>query len=246
MTGMQYERAKGRLLQRMVRIVDRKCPSTSRTTGDADVLDSEDDDVEFGTNENYSAADKEWKHFETYKIKRHRPFVEVKKARTLGEGNRKILVGPVETKGEDLPSGKNIADYVDKRGRMDLLRFFEDHRNMFPTLWIISQCEMSNQVVEVGCERFFNISGYVSSEKRTRLKVRTYERLAILAAMIQKVYIDYEWIAKEYLRRTRNKLWDTETTNESLKCFNLERNIEADLNGVKRPPELTIDDLLEE
>ena len=37
----------------------------------------------------------------------------------------------------------------------------------------------------------------------------------------------------------------TETTNESLKCFNLERNIEADLNGVERPPELTIDDLLE-
>ena len=57
----------------------------SRTTGisqstvDADILDSEDDDVEFGTNENYAAADKEWKHFETHKIKRHRPFVEAKK-----------------------------------------------------------------------------------------------------------------------------------------------------------------------
>ena len=59
---------------------------------------------------------------------------KLKKARTLGEGNRKILVGPVETKGEDLPSGKNIADYVDERGRMNLLLFFEDHSNMFPTL----------------------------------------------------------------------------------------------------------------
>ena len=88
------------------------------------------------------------------------------KARTLGEGNRKILVGPVETKGENLPSGKNIADYVDKRGRMDLLRFFEDHRNMFPTLWIISQCEMPNQVGEVGREGFFTISVYVSSKSR--------------------------------------------------------------------------------
>ena len=78
------------------------------------------------------------------------------------------------------------------------------------------------------------------------MKVRTYERLTILAAMIQKVYIGYEWVAKEYLHRTRDKLWDTETTNETLKCFNLEWNIEADLNGVERPPELTIDDLLEE
>ena len=67
----------------------------------------------------------------------------------------------------------------------------------------------------------------------------------MLAAMIQKVYIDYEWVAKEYLRHTRDKLWDTETTNETLKCFNLERNIEADLHGIARPPELAIDDLLE-
>ena len=53
-------------------------------------------------------ADKEWKHFETYKIKKHRPCVEVKTARTLDEGNRKLLVGPVESKGEDLLSGKKL------------------------------------------------------------------------------------------------------------------------------------------
>ena len=52
MTEVQYERAKGRLLQRMVRIRDRKSPSTSQSTADADVLDREDDDIEFGTNEN--------------------------------------------------------------------------------------------------------------------------------------------------------------------------------------------------
>ena len=49
--------------------------------------------------------------------------MEVKTARTLEEGNHKILVGPVESKADDLPSGKNIADSVDKRRRMDLLRF---------------------------------------------------------------------------------------------------------------------------
>ena len=76
-------------------------------------------------------ADKEWKHFETYKIKKHRPCVEVKTARTLDEGNRKLLVGPVESKGEDLPSGKNIADYVDERGRMDLLRFLRTTATCF-------------------------------------------------------------------------------------------------------------------
>ena len=40
-------------------------------------------------------------------------------------------------------------------------------------------------------------------------------------------------------------MWDTETTKETLKCFNLERIIEADLHGMDRPPELAIGDLLE-
>ena len=64
----------------------------------------------------------------------------------------------------------SVRYYLDKRGRMDLLRFFEDHRNMFPTLWIISQCKISNQVVEVECERFFDISGYVSSKTANKIE----------------------------------------------------------------------------
>ena len=67
----------------------------------------------------------------------------------------------------------------------------------------------------------------------------------VLAAMVQKVYIDYEWVAKEYLQRSRERLWNSEPTKETLKCFNLERNNEADLCGIVRSPELTIHALLE-
>ena len=67
----------------------------------------------------------------------------------------------------------------------------------------------------------------------------------MLAAMIRKVYIDYVWVAKEYLRRLREKAWDDETTKETLTCFNLERSIEAELHGMATPPELTIDNLFE-
>ena len=131
MTGLQYERAKGRLIQRMVRIKDKNCPSTSQSAANEDDLDREEDDVEFPANENYVAADKEWKYFETYKIKKLRPTIEVKTARSLGQGNHKILVGPVLVKCENLPSGKNIADYVDERGRMDLLRFLRTTATCF-------------------------------------------------------------------------------------------------------------------
>jgi len=34
-----------------------------------------------------------------------------------------------------------LEDYVNEKGRMDVLNFFEDHKKYFPTLWIIAQRE---------------------------------------------------------------------------------------------------------
>jgi hypothetical protein len=47
-----------------------------------------------------------------------------------------IIVGPVEENGKDLPSGKNLGDYVNEKGRMDMLKFCEEHKKYSPTLWI--------------------------------------------------------------------------------------------------------------
>ena len=113
-----------------------------------------------------------------------------------------------------------------------LLRFFIDHQFIFPALFVKNQCEAAQKIVEVGCERFFAVSGYVSAPRRTRLGVRAYERLAMLAQIMPKVYIDKEWVAKEYLRCCKEGAWKKENTVDAVKCWNLE------------PSELTIDDLL--
>ncbi len=89
--------------------------------------------------------------------------------------SKELWVAPVESKGNDLPSGKNLGDNINVRGQMQLLKFFADNQKSFPTLWILVQNEASCRVVEVGCERFFGLSGYVSSPRRTRLGVRNYE-----------------------------------------------------------------------
>ena len=107
-------------------------------------------------------------------------------------------------------------------------------------------CEAARRVVEVGCERFFSLSGYVSAPRRTRLGVRTYERLAMMASILQKVYISKEWVAKEYLRRCKKGAWKKENTEEALKCWNLERIIDADLMGDGKPSQLTMNDLINE
>jgi hypothetical protein len=63
--------------------------------------------------------------------------------------------------------------------KMDLLKFFEERKKVFPTLMILVQKKASTWVVKFGCERFFALSGYVSAPRRTRLGVRCYEHLAI-------------------------------------------------------------------
>ena len=87
--------------------------------------------------------------------------------------------------------------------------------------------------MEVGCERFFGLSGYVSQPRRSMLGVRNYERLAMLATMLQSLFIDPNWVAEEYLHRAKAGKWKKEHTVESFKCFNLERILDAQMYGKK-------------
>ena len=123
---------------------------------------------------------------------------------------------------------------------------FDPPKKVFPSLWIIVQCESARSAVEVGCERFFSVSGYVSAPRRTRLGVRTYERLALMSVILNTIYIDKKWVAKEYLRRCKEGAWSEERTEEALKCWNLERVIEAELMGKLEPEELTMEELIKE
>jgi hypothetical protein len=103
------------------------------------------------------------------------------------------------------------------------------------------QHEAPRRVVEVGCERFFNLSGYVSQPRRSRLGVRNYERIALLSHLLNFVYIDPEWVAQEYLRRCKKGAWKKENTVDSLKSFNLERILEAQEFGLVVPQSVDLE-----
>ena len=120
------------------------------------------------------------------------------------------------------------------------------HKHLFPTLWIIVQRNESRRVVEVGCERFFGLSGYISSPRRTRLGVKSYERLAMLASILQNVYVDPARVANEYLQRCKDGKWKKENTEAALKCWNLERILEAETLGQSTPANLIMADLIME
>jgi hypothetical protein len=247
----QYNMARSSVIRMMQDVLD-DAVTVAIDSGSSDSNDdsSEDDDcLPSAENSNYNKANNEFQEFKDYKRKKYLPTLKKSEQHLKGEFNgraKEIWVGAVSERGKDLPSGKNISDYIDEgTGRMKLLVFFEDHKKQFPTLWVIVQREASHCVTEVGCKLFFNLSGYISSPQRTRLEVRTYERLAMLASIMQVVYIDPEWVACEYMRRTRAGVWKA-ADNEALKCFNLERILDAETQGHLEPPELTMEDLLRE
>jgi len=240
------------LLRSIQDVIDRKCP-ISYIDGDSSSGsdDSESECTPTIDNSNNRKADQELAILESYKRKKYRPILDRSNSRIISgvdhEGKlREILVGPVLQPGKDLPSGKNLATYISAKGYFSLVDFFMDHKKVFPSLWIIVQCESARSAVEVGCERFFSVSGYVSAPRRTRLGVRTYERLALMSVILNTIYIDKKWVAKEYLRRCKEGAWSEERTEEALKCWNLERVIEAELMGKLEPEELTMEELIKE
>eukprot|EP00957_Ditylum_brightwellii_P156494 11910351-Ditylum_brightwellii.AAC.1 len=67
----------------------------------------------------------------------------------------------------------------------------------------------------------------------------------MLAHMLHHIYINPKWVAEEYMRRCKVKAWKKQSADESLKCFNLERILEAEDMGFAKPKEVTMSEYLE-
>ena len=99
-------------------------------------------------------------------------------------------------------------------------------------------------VDEVGCERYFSLSGCISSPLRTRLGVRNYERLAMLASIVDNAYVDVDFVVKKCLERCKKGTWKKENTEEALKCWNFERVIDAGLRQQREPTMITLEEFV--
>ncbi len=67
----------------------------------------------------------------------------------------------------------------------------------------------------------------------------------MLGSIAHHVYIDPEWVAREYLARSKREAWKEINTADFLKCWNLERVLEAEMFGRNVPVEKTLAKLLE-
>ena len=246
MNKTQYGIARERLLRAIQDELDAKNPYVLESSDSEDSLDGSLQDEE---NNNYRLALTEFRKFENFKKQKYLP--ELKYERSISskdDSGRSITIGygQVVKPGANLPSEKNLTQYLDNKGRINLLCLFKDHSSLFPGLYLIVQREVPRRVTEVGCERFFGLSGYVSQPRRSRLGVKNYERIALLANILRNVFIDPEWVAAEYLRRCKKGAWKKENTVDAMKCFNLERILDAKAFGLKEPKEITTKEYFEE
>jgi hypothetical protein len=138
-----------------------------------------------------------------------------------------IRFGIVEERGEDLDASQpfkkcNLADFIDETGYFDLVKFVGFNQQSFPFIYKLSCCLAALRTNEVGCERFLSIAGYVSNPRRTSLKVKHYESLAMLKMNMRHIYIDEDWVVQQYLSMEKNKEWDDLETMNDEKVAELE------------------------
>ena len=164
-------------------------------------------------------------------------------ARRLGDADSiSIFYGKPTKRRENLPSGKNLFDYMDnKRHRFNFVRFWLDHRADFPNLFKIAMKRASHQNDEVLCETFFSHAGFLSCPLRSTTRSKHYSMLALTYHNVKKVYIDERWIVSEYLKRTKGKLWDDSLGH--LELINFEMAKEAEDDRLEPPRPFTMADL---
>jgi hypothetical protein len=237
MTDEQYYHAEKDLIGRLQLMREKECgyveplpPNSSESE------DSLDDPVIRSISSERERAQEEFRIYcNLVKPMKHGPRSYVGKTLALGS----IQMGKVGERGEDIkasPSSAfhtcNLADFIHDDGRFDLVGFLWVQKEVFPTIHKLVVCLSSIRTNEVGCERFFSTAGYVSCPRRTRLKVRNYECLATLKINIQHIYVDENWVVKQYLLMEEKKTWKDLDTDDDMLVLTLERELQAESLGV--------------
>jgi hypothetical protein len=130
MTQGQYDRARNLLVRATQDGLEASSPVIE--IDDAGSYNSADGCIQPFDDHHYQQAEKELTQLEILKQSKFIP--ELKYKRCIHGVNQKgtkfeIGCGPLVNRGVDLPSKKNLADYLNKKGRIDLLEFYQSHKD---------------------------------------------------------------------------------------------------------------------
>ena len=111
-----------------------------------------------------------------------------------------LCIGPVLERGKGLPSGKNLADYIDKKGYFNLVKYAQDHSQKamkgsaappFVGTGNVILGQLSPHITtEVDCESLFSQAGHAAQPNRNRTTAETFERQVIAKHRLARIYCD--------------------------------------------------------
>ncbi|KAL7523843.1 hypothetical protein ACHAXR_000358, partial [Thalassiosira sp. AJA248-18] len=142
-TDEQYEAGKAELLRRITRVYDRidgskdviHTTASAKTKNEWSSSEDEEADPVSVVTQSSKKAEKELDLYLSYVKSMYQPEMELEPTKTLGayddDGQPRATpiyaIGKVTKKGSNLPSRFNLADYVDRKGRFDLVGYIMDH-----------------------------------------------------------------------------------------------------------------------
>ena len=102
-----------------------------------------------------------------------------------------------------------------------LLRCLEDHSKLFPEVVLVGVGQLAPHITtEVDWESLFSSAKQLSDPKRSRTKVRNYERLVIAKHRLDRIYLHQEHVLREHMQRNGTKDgWDEKEDREDLSSY---------------------------
>ena len=130
-------------------------------------------------------------------------------------------MGGVKERGDDLPSGKNHADYMSKTGWYNITQYLIDHKEIFPGIYRVGvgQCA-PHSTTEVNCESLFSQSG---NQSDANTKTQTFERLVIAKHRVGRICCCPKKVMKPYMKREGKKDWDKTDERDDKSFLELEK-----------------------
>jgi hypothetical protein len=136
--------------------------------------------------------------------------------------------GPVVLRGENLPTGNNHANDIDKNGSYDIVKFLKDHASMFPIINRVATGQLCPHITAgVDCESLFSQSCYVSNPCRANTTICYYKIHVELMYRLGRIYCHIPTVVKTFMKRFKANDW-----NENLdvdEFLELEKQIYLDM-----------------
>ena len=236
-TTEQYEAGKAELLKRMCRYIEGSSankaivlPSQGANHTGNEWSSGEEEDELFVSPYMEEAV----KEFEKFgKCNRSQFLPKMQNTKCLGtyddDGHPRdtpvLSFGKVIGKEEDLPSGKNHADYINKKGKHDIVQYFQDHAEAFPSLSKIFIRTLAPHITtEVDCESLFSQAGHAAHPNRNRTVAETFERLVMAKHRISRIYCCPVKVLNDFMERRKKNAWSAEEDRNDIEFWEQQKD----------------------